>query len=88
MAYSNSNPPALLQDRVGGGGAVWSYISADPIATATGASYITNGDDLGMKVGDAVMLYDTGTPKSYVAFVSAVSSAGATLVLSTATAAE
>ena len=33
MAYATSNPPALLQDRIMGGGAVWSYISADARAT-------------------------------------------------------
>lgn len=86
MAYATSNPPALLQDRIGGGGAAWSYSSADPIATVTAASYITNGQALGLKVGDSVVVYDMDTPMSYIAFVSAVSAAGATLALATATA--
>ncbi|HAT2607131.1 TPA: hypothetical protein I8235_000040 [Kluyvera intermedia] len=54
MAYSTTNPPALLMDRVMGGGAVWSYISADARATVVGAGYFTNGKNLGMKLGDVV----------------------------------
>lgn len=87
MAYVTTNQPAMLKDRIGGGGAVWDYSSADPIATVTGASYITDGKALGMKVGDTLMVYDTETPMLYTTFVSAVADAGATLVLATATAA-
>ena len=84
MAYATTNPPALLQDRIGGGGAAWSYSSSDLIAAA--ANYITNGKALGMKVGDAVVVYNTTLPMSYSAFVSAVTASGATLKLATATA--
>ncbi len=54
MAYATSNPPALLQDRIMGGGAVWSYISADARATVVGSGYFSNGRSLGMKLGDVV----------------------------------
>ncbi|WP_380238622.1 hypothetical protein [Klebsiella michiganensis] len=86
MAYATTNPPALLQDRIGGGGAAWSYSSSDLIAAVTAANYITNGKALGMKVGDAVVVYNTTLPMSYSAFVSAVTASGAMLKLATATA--
>lgn len=54
MAYSTTNPPALLQDRIMGGGAIWSYISADARATVVGSGYFSNGRALGMKLGDVV----------------------------------
>ena len=60
MAYATSNPPQLVQGTVGGVGAqVWSYRSTDASATVDGAGYITNGGELGMRVGDIVIVTDT-----------------------------
>lgn len=60
MAYSTSNPPQLVQGTVGGvGSQVWSYRSTDAAATVDTASYITNGGNLGMRVGDQVIVTDT-----------------------------
>jgi hypothetical protein len=59
MAYSTSTPPFLLAQRVGGGIALWGYTSADAAATVDGSGYITNGGNLGMKVGDLVFVNDT-----------------------------
>lgn len=59
MAYATSNPPALIADRIGGGQAMWRYTSTDATATVDGSGYITNGGDLGMKVGDTVIVDDT-----------------------------
>ena len=64
MAYSTSNPPALISQRVGtSGGAVWYYKSNDDFATVGASGYFSNGADLGMKVGDVVYVFeeDTGT---------------------------
>ena len=60
MTYATSNPPKLLIPTVGGAGpAIWTYDSTD-ISTAVDASgYITNAGQLGMKVGDIVIVTDT-----------------------------
>ncbi len=72
MAYATSNPPALLQDRIMGGGAVWSYISADARATVVGSGYFSNGRSLGMKLGDVVNCVVETTGVLTVASVTAV----------------
>lgn len=81
MAYSTSNPPALLQDRVMGGGAIWSYISADARATVVGAGYFTNGKNLGMKLGDVVnSVVDTTGVLSVTSVTAVNASTGAVTV--------
>lgn len=90
MAYSEANPPALKTQRVGAGmpvgssnngsvqaGATWYYTSVDTAVTVNGAGYITNGDDLGMKVGDIVEIFDTTTPALTFSWVDAVAADGA-----------
>lgn len=72
MAYSTTNPPALLQDRLMGGGAVWSYISADARAAVVAAGYFSNGRSLGMKFGDVVNCVVDSTGVLTVASVTAV----------------
>jgi len=60
MAYSTSNPPVLQSKApLTGAGQKWVYSSADPMATVDGAGYITNGYQLGMRVGDTVDVNDT-----------------------------
>jgi hypothetical protein len=48
MAYAASNPPTLNSQRVGGGGAIWTYLSTDVSTDVDAAGYFTNGDALGM----------------------------------------
>lgn len=72
MAYSTTNPPALLQDRLMGGGAVWSYISADEREAVVAAGYFSNGRSLGMKLGDVVNCVVDSTGVLTVASVTAV----------------
>lgn len=64
MTYAVANPPALLLVTVTnfGPGQIWGYKSADAAATVAGAGYFTNGGQLGMKVGDLVVVFDTATP--------------------------
>lgn len=64
MAYSASNPPTRIGGQVGGQ-QVWSYIDGDAKATVVGAGYITNALQLGMKVGDILLGFDTTTPGGY-----------------------
>jgi len=53
------------------------YVSTDALAVVIGAAYISNGDDLGMKVGDVVIVSDLTTPLGSLAVVDAVAAGGA-----------
>lgn len=76
MTYATSNSPALIAESVGGGASVWLYKSADDDDTVNGTDYFTNGEALGMQVGDIVLVIDTTTPKASVHYVSAIDSDG------------
>jgi hypothetical protein len=62
MAYSTSIPPRVW-DLFGIGNVpkVWAYFTADTAATVDTSGYFTNGYDLGMRDGDLLFLYVTGT---------------------------
>jgi len=77
MAYDTANPPVAVAQAVGSGPTIWAYKSADTVTTVKGAGYISNGDDLGMKVGDIVLIADTTTPASGTAVVDSVAAGGA-----------
>lgn len=62
MAYSTSNPPMNLVPRIGDGKTIWLYSSDDVHTDVDAANYFSNGDALGMKVGDVVIVADTTTP--------------------------
>jgi len=77
--YATTNPPVLVAQSISGPG-VWFYSSVDVDADVDAANYFDNGSDLGMKVGDAVWVYDTAgvlTPMR----VSAVTAGGAATVV-------
>ena len=76
MAYDTANPPVLIE-ATASGPAVWAYRSADTVTVVKGVGYISNGDDLGMKVGDIVLIADTTTPASGTAVVDSVAAGGA-----------
>jgi hypothetical protein len=61
MAYSTSNPPALLSQLIGSqaGSRKWKLTGTDAAATVRVTGYITNGGALGMQVGDLVEYYDS-----------------------------
>ena len=78
MAYETSNPPVLVSQGIGNQVlAVWHYTDDDPLTTVDGDGYFTNGDALGMKVGDLVIHHDlsAGTVTSYM--VDSVTAGGA-----------
>lgn len=79
MAYATTNPPAKLVEDISGSAAVWIYKSTDDDATVNGAGYITNAGELGMQVGDLVLVIDTTTPKGSFHYVASISSGAATL---------
>lgn len=88
MAYSTSSPPnKLVMGTIDGAGGptIWSYVSADAIGTVKGASYFSNGDALGMHVGDLVLVYDTATPAFSTAWVKTVAAGGAASLSGTVT---
>ena len=65
MAYDTASPPALIAQRIGGGGQIWDYASTDAGSAVDAANYFTNGGSLGMAVGGTV--YDRDTDASPVA---------------------
>lgn len=82
MAYATTNPPVRVTVGAldGNAPAVWVYKSADAVATVKGSNYLSNGLNLGMIVGDFVLVSDTATPLGTLTVVSAVTSSGATVV--------
>jgi len=85
MAYAASNPPALISPMpLTGAGRTWSYRSTDPATTVDDTDYFTNGDALGMKVGDIVQVCDTDTSTTMTLHrVTVVTSGGAATVSGT-----
>jgi hypothetical protein len=79
MAYSTSNPPAMITQRVGAdGGAMWIYNSTDAAIVVRKANYISNADALGMKIGDLVFHTDTaGATLGQIYLVVTVTAGGA-----------
>lgn len=71
MSYSTSNPPKCVVASIGGGPQVWNYTSADARTTVEGASYFSNAKQIGMRLGDTVIVvYTTG----YVTTIHSVAS--------------
>lgn len=78
MAYSTSNPPALIAQRVGDdAGALWMLSTTDSLLLTGVADYISDGDALGMEVGDTVVIMNTTNGKAKIATVNAVTADGA-----------
>lgn len=81
MAYSATNPPQLITPRVGGGLALWLYSHTDVHTDVDAADYFSNGDALGMKVGDFVLVgKTTATVGATIHTVSAVTAGGAATI--------
>jgi len=80
MAYEATNAPKLVVPGVGDGPGIWIYSDADAHTAIDADDYFTNGDDLGMKVGDALLYYDNDTFTSTIHFVRAVTAGGAASV--------
>ncbi len=77
MAYSTSNPPALVSVApLTGAGQTWAYRSTDASTIADTTGYITNAKTLGMRVGDIVLVTERNLKiTSHV--VAMISAAGA-----------
>lgn len=79
MAYSTANPPSIVAGGIGSGARIWAYVSADVHTDVDATDYFTNGDELGMKVNDIVMVVDT-TAGLTAHRVSAVTTGGAATI--------
>ena len=81
MAYATTNPPVQVASAFGGGPALWIYNSTDVHTDVDAADYFSNGDALGMKVGDMVMVGKTSaTIGATLHYVQTVTSGGAATV--------
>lgn len=80
MAYSTSNPPKLLVPSFTDGtsfASLWTYASTDASTVVDGDGYISDGDALGMKVGDLVLVNDTDSNLTTMHVVLSVTAGGA-----------
>lgn len=78
MAYSTDNPPRLAVPAVGTDSPnLWMYSSTDAATVVRVTGYITNGDDLGMKVGDVVIQSSSDASVGHIYLVNSVTAGGA-----------
>ena len=86
-ASSSPNPPTLMTQRIAGGPAVWAYKSTNTAGTAAASSYFSDGDALGMRVGDFVHVVNTSTAgfagHAFCVVSVVTSGAGATITCAT-----
>ncbi len=65
MAYAVTNPPFLITmgpiARAANRPKIWSYSSVDQATDVDATGYFTNGDDLGLNVGDIMIVIDNDT---------------------------
>jgi len=78
MAYATISAPGKVAQKNGANGrTIWSYVSADDITVVGAADYFSNGDALGMVVGDIVIVVNSATGGASVQKVTEVVSGGA-----------
>ena len=86
MAYSSTNPPALVSQGFGGKPfRVFAYKSTHTAADVAATSFFANGVQLGMRVGDVLTNSGVSSGSTYVGHnegrVSAVTSTGGATVV-------
>lgn len=79
MAYATANPPVRVAGALAGP-SIWIYQDGDVDSDVDAADYFSNGDALGMAVGDMLFHYDTAGVATFF-FVSAVTAGGAATVI-------
>lgn len=82
MAYSTSNPPALVTSTLSGGPQEWVYTSTDAFSVVSVDGYFTDAFDLGMRAGDLITVIDTDTATRRHLFVTARSLSAETVTIS------
>ena len=69
MAYSSTGlNSAGGQSKAGNAPQIWTYTSADAIATVNTSGYFDGASSL-LKVGDIIFVYDSATPTMSIVFV-------------------
>lgn len=69
MAYSSTGLNAAGgQSKAGNAPQIWTYTSADSIATVNTTAYFNDASSL-LKVGDIIYVYDSATPTMSIVFV-------------------
>lgn len=68
MAYSSTGLNLVAGSKAGNAPQIWSYQSADAIATVNTSGYFDSAASL-MKVGDLIYVYDTATPTATLVVV-------------------
>ena len=69
MAYSSTGLNAAGgQSKAGNAPQIWTYTSADAIATVNTTGYFNDASSL-LKVGDIIYVYDSATPTMSITFV-------------------
>jgi hypothetical protein len=81
MSYATTNPPIRVSGGIGSHQELWLYKSEDVHTDVDAADYFSNGDALGMKVNDVVIVTKTtATVGATLHVVSAVTAGGAATV--------
>ena len=76
MAYSSTGLNAAGgQSKSGNAPQIWTYTSADSIATVNTTGYFDSASSL-LKVGDIIFVYDSATPTMSIVYVLSNTSAG------------
>jgi hypothetical protein len=85
MSYATTNPPMLLGGPLTGAGQRWHYRSNDVATDVDASGYFTNGDALGMRVGDIMTVEDIDTGPNTITIhrVTVVTAGGAATVSTT-----
>jgi hypothetical protein len=80
MAYASSNPPQLVASADDGSTPqLWAYVSADASAVVAGTGYFADANNLGMRVGDTILVSESDNGYAAVLHtVSAISAGAAT----------
>ena len=69
MAYSSTGlNSAGGQSKAGNAPQIWTYTSADAIATVNTSGYFNDASSL-LKVGDIIYVYDSATPSMNIVYV-------------------
>jgi len=69
MAYSSTGlNSAGGQSKAGNAPQIWTYSSADAIATVNTSGYFNDASSL-LKVGDIIFVYDSATPSMNIVYV-------------------
>jgi hypothetical protein len=84
MAYATTLPPALVTQSVGAAPALWLYASADVHTDVDATDYFTNGNALGMRVNDVVIVIKTTATIGATLHVVTASTAGGAATVSAA----